>query len=122
MEISMPTDVGMQILHHFRAVFEKFCIFFMQKPYLCFLNHTIMEQLYEFFNRKLKHTPTEFFRYQYNQIKWNGRAFGIVGPRGVGKSTMLILNSISIRQIHSMYLLTICILPNISLWNWRTVL
>ena len=90
MEISMPTDAGMQTLHHFRAVFEEFCIFFMQKPYLCFLNHTIMEQLYEFFNRKLKHTPTEFFRYQYNQIKWNGRAFGIVGPRGVGKSTMLL--------------------------------
>lgn len=49
-----------------------------------------MEQLYEFFNRKLKHTPTGFFRYRYNQIKWNGRAFGLVGPRGVGKSTMLL--------------------------------
>ena len=49
-----------------------------------------MEQLYEFFNRKLKGTPTDFFRYRYHQIKWNGRAFGLVGPRGVGKSTMLL--------------------------------
>ena len=49
-----------------------------------------MEQLYEFFNRKLKSTPTDFFRYRYHQIKWNGRAFGLVGPRGVGKSTMLL--------------------------------
>ena len=49
-----------------------------------------MEQLYEFFNRKLKGTPTDFLRYRYHQIKWNGRAFGLVGPRGVGKSTMLL--------------------------------
>ena len=54
------------------------------------INHCIMEQLYEFFNRKLKGTPTDFFRYRYHQIKWNGRAFGLVGPRGVGKSTMLL--------------------------------
>ncbi|WP_300729513.1 AAA family ATPase [uncultured Bacteroides sp.] len=49
-----------------------------------------MEQLYEFFNRKLKKVPTDFLRYKYNQIKWNGRFFGLVGPRGVGKSTMLL--------------------------------
>ena len=49
-----------------------------------------MERLYEFFYRKLKNTPVEFFRYKYNQIKWEGRAFGLVGPRGVGKSTMLL--------------------------------
>lgn len=49
-----------------------------------------MERLYEFFYRKLKNTPVEFFRYIYNQIKWESRAFGLVGPRGVGKSTMLL--------------------------------
>ena len=49
-----------------------------------------MEQLYEFFNRKLKSTPTDFLRYKYDRIKWDGRAFGIVGPRGVGKSTMIL--------------------------------
>lgn len=49
-----------------------------------------MERQYEFFYRKLKNTPVEFFRYKYNQIKWESRAFGLVGPRGVGKSTMLL--------------------------------
>lgn len=49
-----------------------------------------MEQLYEFFTRKLKSTPTDFLRYKYNQIKWQGRFWGLVGPRGVGKSTMLL--------------------------------
>lgn len=49
-----------------------------------------MEQLYEFFNRKLKNTPVGFLRYRYHQVKWNARAFGLVGPRGVGKSTMLL--------------------------------
>ena len=49
-----------------------------------------MNDLYEFFNRKLSKTPTRFLRYKYHQIKWNGRFFAIVGPRGVGKSTMLL--------------------------------
>lgn len=37
-----------------------------------------MERLYEFFNRKLKSTPTDFLRYKYERIKWDGRAFGLV--------------------------------------------
>lgn len=49
-----------------------------------------MERLYELFNRKLNSTPTDFYRYMYNKIKWKGRSFGVVGPRGVGKSTMLL--------------------------------
>ena len=50
-----------------------------------------MERLYEFFYRKLKkYSGGDFFRYKYNQIKWESRAFGLVGPRGVGKSTMLL--------------------------------
>lgn len=42
------------------------------------------------FNRKLNSTPTDFYRYMYYKIKWKGRSFGVVGPRGVGKSTMLL--------------------------------
>lgn len=49
-----------------------------------------MEKLYELFYRKLKNIPVEFLRYKYNQIKWESRAFGLVGPRGIGKSTMLL--------------------------------
>lgn len=49
-----------------------------------------MEQLYELFNRKLRETPLDLIRYKYEEIKWEGRFFGLVGPRGVGKSTMLL--------------------------------
>lgn len=44
-----------------------------------------MEQLYEYFTRKLKETSTDFLRYKYPFIKWDVKAFGLVGPRGVWK-------------------------------------
>lgn len=49
-----------------------------------------MEQLFEIFRRKLRDTPTDLIRYRYSQIAWQGHALGLVGPRGVGKSTMLL--------------------------------
>ena len=49
-----------------------------------------MEQLFEYFRRKYREVPTDLIRYKYNEIGWEGRAFGLVGPRGVGKSTMLL--------------------------------
>ncbi len=49
-----------------------------------------MEQLFEYFNRKLEETPTDLVRYMYDRIAWNGHALGLVGPRGVGKSTLLL--------------------------------
>ena len=49
-----------------------------------------MEQLFEYFNRKLKETTTDLIRYKYSEINWLGHALGLVGPRGVGKSTMLL--------------------------------
>ena len=49
-----------------------------------------MEQLFEYFTRKLKETPTDLIRYKYSEIDWSGHALGLVGPRGVGKSTMLL--------------------------------
>lgn len=49
-----------------------------------------MEQLFEYFKRKLNETPTDLVRYKYEEIEWGGHAFGLVGPRGVGKSTMLL--------------------------------
>ncbi len=49
-----------------------------------------MEQLFENFKRKLRDTPTDLIRYKYRHIAWQGHAFGLVGPRGVGKSTMLL--------------------------------
>ena len=49
-----------------------------------------MEQLFEYFKRKLQETPTDLMRYKYEEINWHGHALGLVGPRGVGKSTMLL--------------------------------
>ena len=49
-----------------------------------------MEHLFENFKRRLSATPTDLVRYKYNQIAWQGHALGLVGPRGVGKSTMLL--------------------------------
>jgi hypothetical protein len=38
---------------------------------------------------ELRTTPMEFHRYMYDRIIWEDRMVGIVGPRGVGKSTMV---------------------------------
>lgn len=46
--------------------------------------------LFEFMEEQLRQTPTRFHRYAYPQIDWEGRLTGIVGPRGVGKSTMML--------------------------------
>ncbi len=41
-------------------------------------------------NEMLRQTPHTFHRYMYDRIKWESRMFGLVGPRGVGKSTLLL--------------------------------
>ena len=45
----------------------------------------IDNKLYEYMAELLKRTPLDFIRYKYDEINWNGRLIGIVGPRGVGK-------------------------------------
>lgn len=49
-----------------------------------------MEQLIRFFRRMLALTDTRYLRFLYEQINWSSRMIGIVGPRGVGKTTMLL--------------------------------
>lgn len=50
----------------------------------------IDNSLYEYMEEQLRLTPTSFKRYKYTEVDWQGRLTGIVGPRGVGKSTMLL--------------------------------
>lgn len=38
---------------------------------------------------ELRRTPLEFHRYMYDRVIWEDRMIGIIGPRGVGKSTMV---------------------------------
>lgn len=46
-------------------------------------------QLISYMREELRHTPVSFRRYMYDRILWDDRMVGIVGPRGVGKSTMV---------------------------------
>ena len=45
--------------------------------------------LIEFMREQLAITSLDFVRYTYTEIDWSLRMFGIVGPRGVGKSTLV---------------------------------
>lgn len=45
--------------------------------------------LYQYMDEMLRQTTEKHFRYIYKEINWSARMIGIVGPRGVGKSTML---------------------------------
>ncbi len=45
--------------------------------------------LYQYMDEMLRQTTEKHFRYIYKEIDWSARMIGIVGPRGVGKSTML---------------------------------
>lgn len=38
----------------------------------------------------MQNTTTGFKRYLYNEIKWDNRMIGIIGARGVGKTTMIL--------------------------------
>lgn len=49
-----------------------------------------MEKLLEHFNKLLQETKTDFHRYIYSKINWNSRMIGLTGPRGVGKTTLIL--------------------------------
>ena len=49
-----------------------------------------MDRLQDRFSKLLQEVSTDVHRYMYHQINWNNRMIGLTGPRGVGK-TMLIL-------------------------------
>jgi hypothetical protein len=49
-----------------------------------------MDKLYEQFQKLLRETDTSFFRYSYAEINWRSRMIGLTGPRGVGKTTLVL--------------------------------
>lgn len=49
-----------------------------------------METLQKYFDAMLADTPTGFHRYLWNKIDWEERMIGLKGPRGIGKTTMLL--------------------------------
>ena len=48
-----------------------------------------MQALYDQFYQLLELTPMDFFREQHDTINWNVRMLGILGQKGVGKSTLI---------------------------------
>ena len=57
-----------------------------------------MKSLYQSFEDLLRKTTLDFKRYLFPTINWNSRMFGIVGPRGVGKTTLVLQH---IKESHS---------------------
>ncbi len=49
-----------------------------------------MDQLFEYMERQLASVTTGFRRYLYPSINWDNRMLGLVGPRGVGKTTLFL--------------------------------
>ncbi len=49
-----------------------------------------MRTLYQKFETLLQSTATDFKRYLYNNVAWENRMIGIIGARGVGKTTMIL--------------------------------
>lgn len=49
-----------------------------------------MEKLFEYSNKLIKETDTGFLRYMYDEINWQSRMIGLIGPRGVGKTTLVL--------------------------------
>ena len=49
-----------------------------------------MEKLTQIYKKLLKETDVRFQRYLYHEIDWENRIIGIRGPRGVGKTTLML--------------------------------
>ena len=49
-----------------------------------------MQTLYEQMKNLLANQRQSFKRYQYNRINWDNRMLALVGPRGVGKTTLFL--------------------------------
>ncbi|NLF44299.1 MAG: ATP-binding protein [Bacteroidales bacterium] len=49
-----------------------------------------MKTLYQKFETLLQNTTTDFKRYLYEKVSWDSRMIGIIGARGVGKTTMIL--------------------------------
>ena len=49
-----------------------------------------MEKLKEYYRKMLQETDTGFSRYLFSEINWKSRLIGLVGARGVGKTTLVL--------------------------------
>ena len=50
----------------------------------------MMDTLYRSYRMLLSNISTNFIRCLHDEIKWDNKLIAILGPRGVGKTTMLL--------------------------------
>jgi uncharacterized protein len=72
-------------LHHARC---KYTI--KQHRTKCKINNVMDVTLIGFMEEQLSLVTMDFKRYMYNEMPWESRLVGLMGPRGIGKSTMTL--------------------------------
>lgn len=49
-----------------------------------------MDSLFQYSNQLIAQVDAAFTRYAYDKINWQNRLLGLIGPRGVGKTTLIL--------------------------------
>ena len=49
-----------------------------------------MDSLFQYSNQLITQVNPAFTRYLYHKINWQNRLLGLIGPRGVGKTTLIL--------------------------------
>lgn len=82
-----------------------------------------MNRLQERYQKLFAETDTRFHRYMYDRVDWGARMIGLTGPRGVGKTTLVLqhIKEKQPRDTSSMSRPKISILPTIGYSIWRTI-
>lgn len=65
-----------------------------------------MNRLQEYFDNQLEATISGFHRYMFERIDWDNRLIGLVGPRGVGKTTLMLQHAKENMPRHSTLFVT----------------
>ncbi|MBD1431759.1 ATP-binding protein [Sphingobacterium sp. DN00404] len=59
-----------------------------------------MDTLFAYSNQLVSETDVTFKRYMYDRINWENRLVGLIGPRGVGKTTLVLQHIKNNLDIH----------------------
>ena len=54
------------------------------------MEETVRDKIYDISEERVEETPLAFKRRLYGEIDWDARLLCVKGPRGVGKTTMLL--------------------------------